>query len=75
MAAAHGSRPDFDALSLPDPIVTVTRAHQSMGNLMQDRIANLFRGIIAFHEVNGQLDYPPVIDAQAERCFATIEVK
>lgn len=38
---AHGCTPDFPRLLPPGGIMAMTRANQSMGNFMQDRICNM----------------------------------
>src|SRR5262249_11669769 len=73
LTAPSGTCADFDAFHRPDLVVTVARADQGVRYLVQDGVLDLFDRIVPFHEVDGKLDGPAVVDAQPHRLLAAVE--
>jgi hypothetical protein len=67
-----GPGSDLDTFRLPDGIMPMSRADQSMSDLVQHGIDNRFPAITV-HQVDGQLNGLLSIAAQAQRPLATVE--
>src|SRR4051812_45152732 len=72
LATALGLRPDLDALLLPEGIVAMFGANESMSDLVQDGVADLLLGI-AIDQVDRQLDGLLRVAAQAQGSLPLIE--
>lgn len=74
IAAAFRDCSDFEAFSFPSRIVAVARADQSMGDFVQNNVANSFVGV-SLYKWQRKLDCPATVNAKAERSFAAVEAE
>ena len=61
-AATFWSRSNFQAFLLPDAIMAVIGTNQRMSDFVQDRVNDLFGGILE-HKENGKFDGAAMVNA------------
>jgi hypothetical protein len=62
---------EFEALALPDEIMTLTRTNQSVSNLVQDGVADFILDVVV-HEVTRKLDGLAVVKTATAETLAVI---